>query len=75
MSKKDKLTFTVKSSLVVGTATAALSMGACTSKTISNPIPPSYQDTTVQDTSDAADTGADPDADESTDTDDSETSD
>jgi hypothetical protein len=77
MAKKDKLTFSVKSSLVVGTATAALSMGtsACINQTItSNPIPPSYQDTNVQDTSDAGETGVDPDADESADADDSETS-
>lgn len=57
MSKRDKLTFRVKQSLVVGTATAAIGAASC-GQVISNPVPtPPDADDAQADVPDAGETG------------------
>lgn len=58
MSKRDKLVFSVKKSLVVGTATATLAASGCFGTTISNPVPPERNTADgTSDTDDNEDTG------------------
>lgn len=58
MSKRDELKFTIKKSLIVGTATATLGAMSCKQETISNPVP-GRNDTGSVAGSDASDAGGD----------------
>lgn len=70
-NKPDKLTFSVKKSLVVGTATAAMTMTGCTPP-ISNPVPDVNYDVNYGDTDDAASDAGDTESDGSSDSGDAE---
>lgn len=63
MSKRDELKFTIKKSLIVGTATATLGAMSCQPsdgpEVISNPVPDQGVDTGQADVADATDDAAD----------------
>lgn len=75
MSKQDKLVFSVKKSLVVGTTTVTLAASGCTvnpkTEVTSNPVPPDTQRAdAASDTATEADAGDAGESNDASDTDD-----